>query len=109
MDTHNNETPEGFINMDSPPPAESKPPFYNRFAEAGREGLNKFHHYLGTSSLAIGGYLLGQVPLLILMGIALAKGYLDPNDPDLASKVLNPEVLRQPPWLLLACELFIFV
>lgn len=112
MDTNNPELPEGFINMYAPQaaPAEvPKPPFYNRFVEAGRDGLNKFHHYLGTSALAIGGYLIGQVPLLILMGIALAKGYLDPKDPDLASKVLNPEILHQPPWLLLACELFIFV
>jgi uncharacterized protein len=112
MDTNKPEIPEGFIDRYAPqaaPQEEPKPPFYNRFIEAGREGLNKFQHYLGTSSLVIGGYIIGQAPLIILMAIAVARGYLDPKDPEIKSKILNPEILHQPPWLLLACELFIFV
>lgn len=91
------------------PPAEPKPELYNKFMQAGLQGRNRFGFYLATGALAMGGYILGQIPFLFIAVVAIKKKYISLTDPDINSKLLNPEVIHQPPWLVLALTLFIFV
>lgn len=91
------------------PAEESKPALYNKFMQAGLEGRNQIGFYLATTALAMGGYILGQVPFLFIAVMAIKKKYVSIYDPDVNSKLLNPEIIHQPPWLVLALTLFIFV
>lgn len=90
-----------------PPPVQR--PFYNRFLEAGREGKNGVGQYIATFFMTIGGYILGQIPLTVLVLMAISNKYVSATDPALSSKMMNPEALHQAPWLVLASQLFIFV
>jgi uncharacterized protein len=90
-----------------PPPVQR--PFYNRFLEAGREGKNGIGQYIATFFMTIGGYILGQIPLTILVMVAISNNYVSATDPELSSKMMNPEVLHEAPWVVLASQLFIFV
>jgi uncharacterized protein len=105
-------SPAGPVNPYWPPqtPApEPAPVLYNKFMQAGQDGRNKFGFYLATAALAMGGYILGQIPFLFIAVMAIKNKYVSITDPDINSKLLNPEVIHQPPWLVLALTLFIFV
>jgi hypothetical protein len=89
------------------PPSKRK--FFNRFIEAGREGNNNFGPYVLTFLITMGGYLLGNIPIGILILVASMKGYLGDITARNAGKILNPEALHTSPWLVLLLLLFMFI
>ncbi len=86
-------------------------PLFNSFLEIGRTGKNQAWRYLvGIIIVIVGGYfLIGQVPLTIVALWAISKGYVNKFDPDLNTKILNPEIIHVDANLFLILELFIFV
>lgn len=89
------------------PPSKRK--FFNRFIEAGREGGNNFGRYALTFLITMGGYLLGNIPIVILIIVASMKGYLGGITAQNAGKILNAEALHTSPWLVLLLLLFMFI
>jgi membrane protease YdiL (CAAX protease family) len=94
-----------------PAPENSPAPLQNKFLEIGRSGKNQWWRYLvGVIIVMIGGYvIIGQIPISALAIWAISKKYINPLDPDVETKILNPAVMHVDANLLFMTELFIFV
>ncbi|TND04080.1 MAG: Abortive infection protein [Bacteroidetes bacterium] len=89
-----------------------KTPFFNRYLEAGREGKNDWWRYLVGILLVffIGYGLVGQIPILILIFWGIKNGYISSiADPELQSKIFNPEVMHLSPHVIMLTQMALFV
>jgi hypothetical protein len=84
----------------------------NSFFQFGKEhGRNKWWMYLATLLLAGTGYVIGQIPVTILIFKALFDGKISANDLESnnASRLLNPDILQADRNLFLILVLLTFV
>lgn len=84
-------------------------PLYNRFLEAGRQGLNDGWRYILGFFITVAGYFVGSLPLVLVIRMAMNRGALSPFDPDLDTKMMDPNVIGVSSNMLLFLELLIFV
>jgi uncharacterized protein len=96
----------------APEAAPEKPRFYNRFIQAGREGLNEWWRYLAGISLTfIAGYsIVGAIPVIILVLVGIDNNHFNLADLQAnETNIENPAFMHVSANLLLASLLFIFV
>src|SRR5688572_23912022 len=93
-------------------PAPEPVPFYNRFIQRGREGLNEGWRYIiGIVLTFIAGYsIVGVIPLMVLVLIGIVTNRFTLHDLQANQmNIENPEFLQVHPNILLIALLFIFV
>lgn len=93
------------------PDEKPQEPLNNKFLETGRSGKNDWWRYLLGIIIVIGGgyFIIGQIPITLVAFWAIQKGYVNAFDPDLQTKILNPDIIHVNANLFLVLEMFIFV